>query len=114
MRHTALYQTSGAPAPSDEVVTPGSGPAGGPSSIPPLTTIFLLDPAQARQMQREDLQPGPFSPRCRYSLQIKVLHLQQPQRRDPGLISALKCISGTQRILHSVNGTDQRVVGPGA
>ena len=68
---------SGAPAPSDDVVTPGSGPAGAPSSIPPLTTIFLLDPAQARQMQREDLQPGPFSPRCRYSLQIKVLHLQE-------------------------------------
>jgi len=67
----------GAPAPSDDVVTPGSGPAAGPGSGPPLTTVFLLDPARARQMQREDLQPGTFSPRCRYSLQIKVLHLEE-------------------------------------
>jgi hypothetical protein len=65
---------SGAPGPSDDVVTPGSG-AGG--STPPLTTVFLLDPAQARQMQREDLQPGSFSPRCRYSLQLRVLHLEE-------------------------------------
>ena len=66
----------GAPAPDDDAVTPGTCPAvsaGGP----PLTTVFLLDPARARQQQREDLQPGPFSPRCRYSLQLKVIHLQE-------------------------------------
>jgi hypothetical protein len=67
----------GAPAPSDDTVTPGSGPSGGPGAAPPLTMLFLLDPARARQMQREDLQPGPFSPRCRYSLQIRVLHLEE-------------------------------------
>jgi len=67
----------GAPAPSDDVVTAGSGPAGESGSAPPLTTVFLLDPARARQVQREDLQPGTFSPRCRYSLQIKVLHLEE-------------------------------------
>jgi hypothetical protein len=70
-------EPGGAPAPSDDVVTPGSGPAGDPGSAPPLTTVFLLDPARASQMQREDLQPGTFSPRCRYSLQIKVLHLEE-------------------------------------
>ena len=67
----------GAPAPSDDVVTAGSGPADEPGPGLPLTTVFLLDPARAMQMQREDLQPGTFSPRCRYSLQIKVLHLEE-------------------------------------
>jgi hypothetical protein len=67
----------GAPAPSDDVVTPGSGLVSDPGSAPPLTTVFLLDPARASQMQREDMQPGTFSPRCRYSLQIKVLHLEE-------------------------------------
>ena len=67
----------GAPAPSDDIVTPGSGLVGDPGSAPPLTQVFLLDPARASQMQREDLQPGTFSPRCRYSLQIKVLHLEE-------------------------------------
>lgn len=66
----------GAPAPDDDTVTPGSGPAGGPGA-PPLATVFLLDPARARQMQRENLQPGAFSPRCRYALQLKVIHLQE-------------------------------------
>ncbi len=66
-----------APAPSDDVVAPGSGPAGDHGAAPPLTTVFLLDPARARQMQREDLQPAAFSPRCRYSLQIRVLHLEE-------------------------------------
>ena len=28
-------------------------------------------------MQRENLQPGAFSPRCRYSLQLKVIHLEE-------------------------------------
>jgi hypothetical protein len=42
-----------------------------------LTTVFLLDPARAAQMQRESLQPGPVSPRCRYSLQLKVIHLEE-------------------------------------
>jgi hypothetical protein len=67
----------GAPAPSDDVVTAGSGPADEPGSGLSLTNVFLLDPARAMQMQREDLQPGTFSPRCRYSLQIKVLHLEE-------------------------------------
>lgn len=67
----------GAPAPADDVVTPGSGPAGDVGKLPPLTTIFLLDPARASQMQREGAQPGTFSPRCRYSLQIKVIHLEE-------------------------------------
>lgn len=66
----------GAPAPSDDAVTPGTGPAVSPGG-PPLTTVFLLDPARARQQQRENLQPGAFSPRCRYSLQVKVIHLQE-------------------------------------
>jgi hypothetical protein len=66
----------GAPAPSDDVVTPGSGPFGGPGG-PPLTRVFLLDPARASQVQRESLQPGTFSPRCRYSLQLKVIHLEE-------------------------------------
>ena len=66
----------GAPAPSDDAVTQGTGPAVSPGG-PPLTTVFLLDPARARQQQREDLQPGAFSPRCRYSLQLKVIHLQE-------------------------------------
>ena len=67
----------GAPAPSDDAVTPGSGPAGNPANVPPLTTVFLLDPARAWEMQRESLQPGTISPRCRYSLQIKVIHLEE-------------------------------------
>jgi hypothetical protein len=67
----------GAPAASDDVVTPGSGLVGDPGPVPPLTQVFLLDPARASQMQREDLQPGTFSLRCRYSLQIKVLHLEE-------------------------------------
>jgi len=66
----------GAPAPDDDAVTPGTGPAISPGG-PPLTTVFLLDPARARQQQRENLQPGAFSPRCRYSLQVKVIHLQE-------------------------------------
>jgi hypothetical protein len=66
----------GAPAPDDDAVTPGTGPAAS-SGGPPLTTVFLLDPARARQQQREDLQPGTFSPRCRYALQLKVIHLQE-------------------------------------
>jgi len=66
----------GAPAPDDDAVTPGTGPAVS-SGGPPLTTVFLLDPARARQQQRENLQPGAFSPRCRYSLQVKVIHLQE-------------------------------------
>jgi hypothetical protein len=66
----------GAPAPDDDAVTPGTGPAVS-SGGPPLTTVFLLDPARARQQQREDLQPGTFSPRCRYALQLKVIHLQE-------------------------------------
>jgi hypothetical protein len=66
----------GAAAPDDDAVTPGTGPAVS-SGGPPLTTVFLLDPARARQQQRENLQPGAFSPRCRYSLQIKVIHLQE-------------------------------------
>ena len=66
----------GAPAPSDDAVTQGTGPAVS-SGGPPLTTVFLLDPARARQQQRENLQPGPFSPRCRYSLQVRVIHLQE-------------------------------------
>lgn len=66
----------GAPAPDDDAVTPGTGPAVS-SGGPPLTTVFLLDPERARQQQRENLQPGAFSPRCRYSLQVKVIHLQE-------------------------------------
>jgi hypothetical protein len=66
----------GAPAPDDDAVTPGTGPAVS-SGGPPLTTVFLLDPVRARQLQREDLQPGTFSPRCRYALQLKVIHLQE-------------------------------------
>jgi Putative serine esterase (DUF676) len=66
----------GAPAPSDDAVTQGTGPAVSPGG-PPLTRVFLLDPARARQQQRENLQPGAFSPRCRYSLQVKVIHLQE-------------------------------------
>lgn len=42
-----------------------------------MTRVFLLDPARASQVQRENLQPGTFSPRCRYSLQLKVIHLEE-------------------------------------
>ena len=38
---------------------------------------FLLDPARASQVQRENLQPGTFSPRCRYALQLKVIHPEE-------------------------------------
>src|SRR5579872_5218176 len=68
---------AGAPAPSDDVGTPGPRPVDAPGSAPLLTTIFLLDPAKATQLTREDPQQGAFSPRCRYSLQIKVLHLEE-------------------------------------
>ena len=67
---------AGAPAPSDDTVTPGSGPASD-GSLPPLTTVFLLDPDRAAQIQRESLRPGAVSPRCRYYLGLKVIHLQE-------------------------------------
>jgi hypothetical protein len=65
-----------APGPSDDTVTPGSGPAAG-GALPPLTTVFLLDPVRAAQMQRDSLRTGPVSPRCRYYLGLKVIHLQE-------------------------------------
>ncbi len=68
---------SAGPSPEDDAVTPDPGHASGPAQAVCLGSVYLLDPAGALQMQREDLQPGTFSPRCRYFLHLSVLHLQQ-------------------------------------
>ncbi len=57
--------------------TAGPGVSGSPGAPVPLATVFLLDPQRAAEMQREDLGPGNFSPRCRYFLRLSVLHLQE-------------------------------------
>jgi hypothetical protein len=67
---------AGAPAPDNDAVAPEPAQAGGPG--PTLTAVFLLDPQRAAQMQREDLEPQAVpSTRCRYTVQLSVLHLQQ-------------------------------------
>jgi hypothetical protein len=59
-------------------VTDDPAPAAGAGLADPLATVFLLDPARAAQMQRENLEPQfPASPRCRYYLNLSVLHLQE-------------------------------------
>lgn len=61
----------------DDAVSPGTGPAAAGGAAVPLAAVFLLDPQRAAQMQRENLQPGTTSPRCRYFLHLKLLHLQE-------------------------------------
>ncbi len=65
------------PVPEDDAVTPGPGQAGVTGGTVCLASAFLLDPERAAQLQRESLTPEWVSPRCRYSLQVSVLHLQQ-------------------------------------
>ncbi len=74
------HAASQAPAPGDDAVTPEpaqAGPAGLPGGTVCLASVFLLDPQRALRLQRENLQPGTISPRCRYFLHLSVLHLQQ-------------------------------------
>src|SRR5215470_2006562 len=61
----------------DDAVSPGTGPAVAAGAAVPLAAVFLLDPQRAAQVQRENLQPGTTSPRCRYFLHLKLLHLQE-------------------------------------
>jgi hypothetical protein len=68
------------PDPGDDAVAaePGQAHAPGvPAGPVCLTSIYLLDPQAALRMQREDLVPGTVSPRCRYSLHLGVLHLEE-------------------------------------
>jgi Putative serine esterase (DUF676) len=69
--------SKGAPSPQDDAVTPEPGLSSNPGAPVPLAAVFLLDPQRAAKMQREDLEPGNFSPRCRYFLRLSVLHLQE-------------------------------------
>jgi hypothetical protein len=69
--------TSDGPSPGNDAVAPEPGQAGLPGTTVTLAGVFLLDPQRALQMQRENLQPGTISPRCRYSLQLSVLHLEE-------------------------------------
>ncbi len=66
-----------APGPDDDVITGGQLEAAGPGAPVPLAMVFLLDPVRALRMQREDLEPGAVSPRCRYFLHVSVLHLEE-------------------------------------
>lgn len=65
------------PGPKDDTVTPGAGRSGVSAGAICLGSVYLLDPQDAAQMQREDLEPGTSSPRCRYFLHMSVLHLQE-------------------------------------
>lgn len=73
----AKVAASTTPGPADDAVTDVPVPVGAPGAPLHLASVFLLDPQGAAQEQRQDLNPGPVSPRCRYSLQLSVLHLQQ-------------------------------------
>jgi pimeloyl-ACP methyl ester carboxylesterase len=71
-----------APRPDDDAVAADPAQAGAPGQAGqagiPLTSVFLLDPQRAASMQREDLEPQAApSTRCRYTMQLTVLHLQQ-------------------------------------
>jgi pimeloyl-ACP methyl ester carboxylesterase len=72
---------AGAPAPDNDAVAPEPARAGGPGPVggtATLTAVFLLDPQRAAQMEREDVEPQTLpSTRCRYTVQLSVLHLQQ-------------------------------------
>ena len=61
----------------DDAVTPEPGPVGATGGAVCLASVFLLDPQGASQLQRENLTLESISPRCRYSLQLSILHLQQ-------------------------------------
>jgi hypothetical protein len=73
----ARVATRAAPAADDDAVTPEPEQADLPGGPVYLASAFLLDPQGALQMQRESLTPESVSPRCRYSLQLSILHLQQ-------------------------------------
>jgi pimeloyl-ACP methyl ester carboxylesterase len=71
-----------APRPDDDAVAADPARAGTPGQAGqtgiPLTSVFLLDPQRAASMQRENLEPQAVpSTRCRYTMQLSVLHLQQ-------------------------------------
>ena len=71
---------SGAPGgePGDDVVTEAGAGSAAPGDVF-LAAVHLLDPQRAAQMQRDDTEagPGPVSPRCRYTVQVSVLHLEE-------------------------------------
>ena len=69
--------TQAGPTPEDDAVTAEPGQVGIPGGAACLASVFLLDAQGASQLQRENLTPETVSPRCRYSLQLGVLHLQQ-------------------------------------
>jgi hypothetical protein len=71
---------SGALAPGDDALTGDPQVASGGGSVK-LANVFLLDPARAAKMQRENLTAqGPPSPRCRYFVHLRVLHLEEKKR----------------------------------
>lgn len=67
----------GAPAPDDVAIAGGNPAGGGTGAVTFLACAYLLDPQRAAAMQQDNLQAGPVSPRCRYSLQLDVLHLTE-------------------------------------
>jgi hypothetical protein len=73
----AHADTRDGPSPENDAVAAEPGQADIPGAAVPLAAVFLLDPQRALQMQRENLQPGTTSPRCRYSLHLSVLHLEE-------------------------------------
>jgi hypothetical protein len=71
---------SGALAPGDDALT-GDPQVASASGTVKLANVFLLDPARAAKMQRENLTAqGPPSPRCRYFVHLRVLHLEEKKR----------------------------------
>ena len=72
----AHVATQTRPSAWDDAVTPEAGRVSVPGAVC-LSSVFLLDPQRARQLQRESLTPEWVSPRCRYSLRLGVLHLQE-------------------------------------
>lgn len=62
-----------APGPDDQAIADG----GAVAQATFLAAAYLLDPERAAAMQQDNLQAGPVSPRCRYTVQIDVLHLME-------------------------------------
>jgi hypothetical protein len=76
----AATAAGNAPGPDDDAVSRGEPQASGPAALVSLAMAFLLDPQRALRMQRENLEPGTVSSRCRYFLHISVLHLEEKHR----------------------------------
>jgi hypothetical protein len=76
----AAAAAENAPGPGDDAVSTVEPQASGPAALVPLAMVFLLDPGRALRMQRENLEPGAVSARCRYFLHISVLHLEEKHR----------------------------------